>query len=50
MTYKEKKTLMKMLQSNVKFLIETGGKSMISRIYGVYKVKYPGMASIYLML
>ena len=50
MTYKEKKTLMKMLPSNVKFLIETGGKSMISRIYGVYKVKYPGMASIYLML
>ena len=50
MTYKEKKTLMQMLPSTVKFLIETGGKSMISRIYGVYRVKYPGMASIYLML
>ena len=41
---------MELLPSNVQFLIETGGKSMISRIYGVYRVKYPGMASIYLIL
>jgi hypothetical protein len=33
-----------------KFIMETGGKSLISRIYGVFKVKYPGMASIYMML
>jgi hypothetical protein len=41
---------MKMLPSMTKFIMETGGKSLISRIYGVYKVQYPGMASIYLML
>ena len=33
-----------------KYIMETGGKSLISRVYGVYKVQYPGMASIFLML
>jgi hypothetical protein len=33
-----------------KYLSKTDGKSFISRVYGVYQVKYPGMASIYLML
>jgi hypothetical protein len=33
-----------------KYLIDCQGKSLISRIYGVYKVKYRGMASVYLML
>jgi hypothetical protein len=30
--------------------METGGKSLISRVYGLYRVKYPEMAPIYLML
>ena len=50
MTKNEKNTLMRMLRDLTKFIMETGGKSLISRIYGVFKVKYPGMVPIYLML
>ena len=50
MTKQEKKNLMKILPQMTKFIMETGGKSLISRVYGVYKVQYPGMASIFLML
>jgi hypothetical protein len=41
---------MKALPSMTKYLQETYGKSFISRIYGVYQVKYPAMSSMYLML
>ena len=30
--------------------METGGKSLISRIYGIYMVEYPGFQKIYVML
>jgi hypothetical protein len=39
-----------MLPSMAKYMMETAGKSIISRVYGVFKVKYPGMNRIYLML
>ena len=50
MTKSEKDNLMEMLPKVTKFIMDTGGKSLISRVYGVYKVQYPGMASIFLML
>lgn len=50
MTKSEKRTLMKMLPQMTQFIMQTGGKSLISRIYGVYMVEYPGMAPIFLML
>lgn len=49
-TYSEKKTLMKMLPQTVDFIVNTGGKSLISRIYGIYMVEYPGISPVYLML
>lgn len=42
--------MMAMLPSMAKYMMETAGKSIISRVYGIYKVKYPGMNRIYLML
>ena len=50
MTKKEKEILMKLLPNQVRYLLETGGKSLISRVYGIYKVKCQGMKSIYLFL
>lgn len=50
MTNSEKKTLLRMLPSMTEFIMKTGGKSLISRIYGLYMVEYPGMNKIYLML
>ena len=50
MTNSEKKTLLRMLHSMTEFIMKTGGKSLISRIYGLYMVEYPGMNKIYLML
>lgn len=42
--------MMGMLPSMAKYMMETAGKSIISRVYGIFKVKYPGMNRIYLML
>jgi hypothetical protein len=42
--------MLAMLPSMAKYMMETAGKSIISRVYGIYKVKYPGMNRIYLML
>ena len=50
MTFQEKENLMGMLPNVTKFIMETAGRSLISRVYGVYKVKYPGMNKIYLMI
>jgi 1-phosphatidylinositol-4-phosphate 5-kinase len=50
MTSKEKVNFIKFLPQMTKFIMETGGKSLISRVYGLYRVKYPGMAPIFLML
>ena len=50
MTKKEKVNLMNALPQITEFLGKNNGKSLISRIYGVYQVHYPGMAPIYLML
>lgn len=50
MSLLEKKTLMKALPEMVKFMVTTGGKSLISRVYGVYMVEYPGISPVYLML
>ena len=50
MTRKEKKILMELLPEKVKFLLANGGKSLISRIYGIYKVKCSGMLPLYLIL
>jgi 1-phosphatidylinositol-4-phosphate 5-kinase len=50
MTTKELKNLMKILPMMTKFLQEKEGKSLISRIYGVYQIMYPGIASINLMI
>lgn len=44
----EKKTLLDFLPNMIDFLVKTGGKSLISRIYGLYKVQYSGMSPIYL--
>jgi len=41
---------MEMLPDMAKFLVENKGMSIISRIYGVYQVKYKGMAPTFLML
>ena len=50
MTGSEKINLIRMLPAMTKFIMETGGKSLISRIYGLYMVEYPGISPIYLML
>jgi hypothetical protein len=50
MTEGEKRTLLKLLRNMTEFIMRTGGKSLISRIYGLYMVEYPGMSPIYLML
>ena len=50
MSASEKITFMRMLPSMTQFIMETGGKTLISRIYGLYMVEYPGMAPVYLML
>ena len=41
---------MKMLPEMTEFIMKTGGKSLISRIYGTYMVEYPGMSKIFLTL
>jgi len=41
---------MEMLPEMVQYIMKTAGRSLISRVYGVYKVKYPGMDRIYLMI
>lgn len=43
LTKKEKFNLMKLLPSKVEYLKKFQGKSIISRVYGLYKVQYPGM-------
>jgi hypothetical protein len=50
MTSEEKNNLIEMLPSFTKYLNDNQGKSLISRVYGVYQVKYPRMDSIYLIL
>jgi len=50
MDRQEKDNLMGMLRSMTQYLNDNNWKSIISRIYGVYQVKYPGMSSIFLML
>lgn len=50
MTYEEKNTLLDMLPNITKYFMVTAGRSLISRVYGIYKVKYPGMNRIYLMI
>ena len=50
MTFQEKRTMLAMLPSMAKYMMETAGKSIISRVYCIFKVKYPGMNRIYLML
>ena len=50
MTFQEKQNLMTMLPNITQYMVETNGRSLISRVYGVYKVKYPGMNRIYLMI
>ena len=32
------------------YMVETGGKSLISRVYGLYMVEYPGISPVFLML
>lgn len=41
---------MNVLPKMVEFVVQTGGKSLISRVYGLYKVEYPGISPVYLML
>ena len=50
MSKKEKNILMDLLPNMVKYLIDNGGKSLISRNYGIFRIKCKGMSSIYLML
>jgi 1-phosphatidylinositol-4-phosphate 5-kinase len=50
MTFEEKNTLLDMLPNITKYFMVTAGRSLISRVYGIYKVKYPGMNRIYLMI
>jgi hypothetical protein len=50
MTNGEKNHFIKLLPEMTKFIMETGGKSLISRVYGLFRVKYPGMTPIFLML
>lgn len=44
----EKRTLLSFLPNMIDFLVKTGGKSLISRIYGLYKIQYSGMSPIFL--
>ena len=41
---------MNVLPQMTKFLEDNKGNSLISRVYGVYQIKYPGITSITLML
>ena len=50
MSHTEKGILLKTLPDMVKYLIDVGSKSIISRNYGVFKIKCKGMNSIYVML
>lgn len=50
MSKKEKNILLELLPNMVKYLIDNGGKSLISRNYGIFRIKCKGMSSIYLML
>jgi hypothetical protein len=50
MTSQEKSTLMRLLPETVEYMVQTGGKSLVSRIYGIYKVEYPGISPVFLML
>lgn len=45
---REMETLIAFLPNMTDFLLQTGGKSLISRIYGLYKVQYSGITPIYL--
>jgi 1-phosphatidylinositol-4-phosphate 5-kinase len=49
-TFTEKETLMSILPKMVDFVVQTGGKSLISRVYGLYKIEYPGISPVHLML
>ena len=50
MTKTEKDGFLKMLPFLIRHLAVNGGKSLISRIYGVFKVYYKGISPIYLTL
>lgn len=50
MSQEEKMVIMRLLPSMINYLIENGCKSIISRIYGIYRVTYSGMSPIFLML
>ena len=50
MSQSEKDILLKTLPDMVKYLIDVGSNSIISRNYGVFKIKCKGMNSIYIML
>ena len=50
MTKSEKENLMKMLPEVLQFVREKENKSLLSRVYGIFRVEYPGMSSIYFML
>lgn len=46
----ERQLLLDMLPSLVKFIHENDNKSIISRIYGIYRVKLPGVAPVDIIL
>ena len=46
----EKNILLKTLPPLVTHLIDSGGKSLISRNYGAFRIKSKGMNPIYIML
>lgn len=50
MSRAEKDAFLKMLPRLTQHLAAHGGKSLISRIYGIYRVWYNGIQPIYLML
>ena len=41
---------MSMLESMTQYIMHSGGKSLISRVYGLFMVEYPGISPVYLML
>ena len=50
MSKHEKDVLLKSLPHLVTHLIDNGGKSLISRNYGAFRIKSRGMNPIYIML
>jgi hypothetical protein len=46
----EKKKLLDLLPKMVKFINQNKNSSVISRIYGIYEVKIPGVDSVHLIL